>query len=571
MIEDDYDPLARYRDEFRPRFARLAAGKFDELARESRVDVAANRALVGKIRALQSAAGSAAARKKCHGWLMALFFLGAAGAAAGAYAVRNRPGDAAAWCVAGAIAGAVAGAAMIPLFRTASAILADLQNRISAQVSRAYGQLDTLNRLYEWDMAPRLAEKTVPGLSFDPYFTAAKLDLLANRFGWDGSFNDGKSVLFALSGEIDGNPFVFGHTLEMEWGEKTYQGTKRISWTEWEEDANGRRRRVTRSETLRACVTKPVPEYLERKFLVYGNDAAPDLSFSRRPSGLTGKDGIFEKIRKSWRLGRLKAYSRNLTDDSDFTLMSNHEFETWFHAKDRDNEVQFRLMFTPVAQMRMLALMKDSETGFGDDFVFIKAGKTNVIFPRHLDEGSIDTDPGRFRDWDFDAARAGFLRSNERYFKDVYFTLAPLLAIPLYRQTTMDDETRKRVDDPQEASFWEREAIANHLGEEVFAHRDSVTRNILKTKLVRRENGESAVNVTACGFRAENRVDYVSVRGGDGKWHDVAVPWVEYLPVERTVRMHVAEGESPGDSLLRRARGSRVKAWRRSILAFVRD
>lgn len=43
--------------------------------------------------------------------------------------------------------------------------------------------------------------------------------------------------------------------------------------------------------------------------------------------------------------------------------------------------------------------------------------------------------------------------------------------------------------------------------------------------------------MTAYSFDAIDRVDYVSVYGGDGRSHAVPVPWVEYVPVERTSEM----------------------------------
>ena len=56
MIEDVYEPLARYRDEFREKFAALAREKFKELTLQSKVDVRANRVLVKEIKALQAEA-----------------------------------------------------------------------------------------------------------------------------------------------------------------------------------------------------------------------------------------------------------------------------------------------------------------------------------------------------------------------------------------------------------------------------------------------------------------------------------------------------------------------------------
>ena len=570
MTEDVYEPLARYRDEFRQKFAKLAREKFNELTARSGVDVRANRALVAEIRRLQRQADSAGAKKTCYGCLMAVGFVCAALALIGVLAIGDADKQVQGMCILGIVAGLVLGIVMIPLFNAVAELIANLQSRISKKTGIAWEQMEPLNRLYTWDVTVKLIEATVPRLEFDPYFTAGRLAALHGQYGWDDSFNDGKSIIFAQSGVINGNPFVFGHYLDMEWGEKTYEGTKEISWTEWEADSEGRRHPVRRHETLRAHVTKPIPVYSEQKVLVYGNDAAPNLSFSRQPSDLTGKDGeLWSAIRKKWRLSRLKAFSRNLDDDSNFTLMSNHEFETWFHAKDRDNEVEFRLLFTPVAQTQMLNLMKDTAVGYGDDFTFIKQRKVNVLFSRHLNEATIDTDPSRFRNWDYDAAYSFFVQFNERYFKDAYFALAPLLAIPLYQQTRTHEEIWKDVLGDRPASFWEHEAIANYHGDDCFRHPSCITRNILKTRVVERTGGESVVAVTAYGYKGEDRVDYKEVYGGDGSWHSVPVHWTEYLPVQRTSNMFLSERGTQSDSFRQRAAASRGSAFRRSILSFL--
>ena len=570
MIEDVYEPLARYRDEFRKLFATLAREKFKELTERSGVDVKANRALVAEIKKLQREADSASTKKSCYGWLMAVGFVGAVAALIGAVATDGTDSETHGLCILGIVAGLVLGIAMIPLFNAVAKLFSSLESKIAANKGLAWNQMEPLNRLYTWDIPVKLIEATVPRLAFDPYFTAERLASLHGQFGWDDSFNDGKSIIFAQSGVINGNPFVFGHYLDMEWGEETYEGTKEISWTEWEEDENGRSRPVRRYETLHAHVTKPKPVYSEQKVLIYGNDAAPALSFTREPSGLTGNEGgLWSSIRKKWRLSRLKAHSRNLDDDSNFTLMSNHEFETWFHAKDRDNEVEFRLLFTPVAQTQMLNLMKDTKVGYGDDFTFVKRRKVNLLFSQHLTEATIDTDPSRFHSWDYDAAFAFFVQFNERYFKDAYFALAPLLAIPLYQQTRTHEEIWKGIADGRASAFWEHESVANYHGEDKFAHPSCITRSILKTQVIERVGGESTIAVTAHGYRGEERVDYKEVYGGDGKWHEVPVTWKEYLPVQRTSNMGISERGTPSDIFKQRVAASHASAFRRSILSYL--
>lgn len=570
MIEDVYEPLAKYRDEFKGKFARLAREKFAALTETSKVDVAANRKLVAEIKALEEEAESQRTRKTCFGCLMALGFVGLAAGIVGALVTNESDPQNMRYWAGGALAGLALGIAMIPFFSRAAELLANLESVIASKKKVAWSQMAPLNRLYTWDITVKLIEATVPRLAFDPYFTAQRLASLHEQYGWDDGFNSDKSIIFAQSGVINGNPFVFGQYLDMDWGEKTYEGTREISWTEWEEGADGKRHRVRKYETLHAYVTKPIPVYSERKLLIYGNDAAPNLSFSRQPSGLKGEDAdLFDTIKKKWRLHRLKAFSRDLTDDSNFTLMSNHEFETWFHAKDRDNEVEFRILFTPIAQTQMLNLMKDETVGYGDDFSFVKERKINVLFSRHLNDAVIDTDPSHFRHWDYDAAWANFIRFNEKYFKDAYFSLAPLLAIPLYQQMRSHEDILKGVIGGEASSFWEHEAIANYHGERKFQHPSCITRSILKTNVTRRENGESTVAVTAYGYRGVKRVDHEDVYGGDGKWHDVAVEWVEYLPVNRTSNLCLTEASAPSEVFKRRVAASRESAYRRSILSFL--
>ena len=94
-----------------------------------------------------------------------------------------------------------------------------------------------LNQLYDWDMLTRMMSQTVPRLEFDDYFTTQRLADLEKTYGWDGSFNEDRSVLYAHSGLINGNPFIICRTKKMEMGTKTYTGSKVIHWTTYERGA----------------------------------------------------------------------------------------------------------------------------------------------------------------------------------------------------------------------------------------------------------------------------------------------------------------------------------------------
>ena len=120
---------------------------------------------------------------------------------------------------------------------------------------------------------------------------------------------------------------------------------------------------------------------------------------------------------------QLCGHARNLTDDSDFTMMSNKEFEVLFHADDRNDEIEFRLLFTPLAQAQMISLLNDTQEGYGDDFSFVKREKINMLSPEHLQNDDLDVDPEQFRDYSFDNVKAYFIKRSNAFFKSFYLLI----------------------------------------------------------------------------------------------------------------------------------------------------
>lgn len=547
MIEDIYEPLERYDSEYRELFKTHAEAAFDELFEKSCVSKEENAKLVKVVRRCQKAKNKASTEATCGCLVFWISIIALIAGILMALSILVEDGDDNFWkqgLITAAISSFVA-VFVYPKYKAAQARLAIVTKELEEATQAAWDQMAPLNRLYDWDITPRLFEKTVPRVAFDPYFNEQRMQDLRDCFGWDESFNDGKSILGALSGEINSNPFIFCHQLAMEWGSHTYYGHMTIHWTETEVDSKGRRRRVRRSETLTGSVTKPKPFFPDKKLLIYANDAAPALNFSRQPNSLSGLgDGFVDNIRKKAEMKSLKKFSENLDDESQYTLMSNHDFELLFHSTDRSDEVQFRLLFTPLAQQQMVRLLKDKKIGYGDDFSMAKNQKITTVGAWHLDKLSIDTDPTQFAKYDLEEARKFFVERNCELFKALYFTLAPVLTIPLYQQTRTHEAIYEGILPPKSATLWECEAIANYMGEDFFKHPDCITQNILKTRLKERnDSGDATVEVTAFGFRGVTHVYYDPVYGGDGKLHNVPVEWIEYLPVSNQTDIGILEME----------------------------
>ncbi len=547
--EEIFQPVEAFRERFRQAFHDEALLEFERLREAAQVDEEENRATIAELDEKQRQLNNAASSRNFYTWLIILFFLTLAGGAIAAlypfFSEASKVDQEACLAWGGGIflVSLLLLFLFFPLRKKAAKLMELLTPLVQDLTQQSWTQMEPLNQRYDWELLPRLIRKVCPMLSFDPYFTVGRLQELVQDFDLPENYLDEtQSVLFAQSGTMRGNPFVFADVLCQEWGEKTYYGHLTIHWRERVTDSEGKSHWVTRSETLTATYDAPIPVYGKYSLLFYGNDAAPKLRFSRTPSSLSqAGDGFFDKMRKKSELKKLKAFSENLDDESQYTMMGNEEFELLFHSTDRSSETQFRLLFTPLAMSQMVNLLKDNQVGYGDDFTFQKLGRLNVLIPRHLGGNfSLDTDPRTFASNDIDKAKSFFLAHAEEYFRAIYFALAPYLCIPLYQQIRSARTIYGYK--PGEASCeWEQESLANYLGEKHFAHPDSITRNILKISRANRRGQDGKVDVTSHGFTGVPRTTYVEVWGGDGKCHDVPVEWIEYLPVSRTSSFHVAE------------------------------
>lgn len=392
----------------------------------------------------------------------------------------------------------------------------------------ASNQMLPLNSLFSDRDSLQLAEKTLPLLHFDDAFTEQKEEDMIENFDFLGCESNEESALDVLSGEYNENPFLFENKLIHKMGTETYHGYRTITWTETYRDANGKLQRRTRTETLHASVVKPKPFYSKQVVLNYGSQSGDKLLFSRDASHLNQKsERALEKHVKKGRKKIKKLTDNALKNNKDFVGMSNTDFEVLFDALDRTDEVQFRMLFSPLAQTNMTDLIL-SDGGYGDDFDFIKNKRMNKIISGHSLGRPIRLTKECYTSYSYDVAKESFIGKNTEYFKAVYFDFAPLWAIPSYQERPADS-LKPIPEFAERYAIKECEALVNAADRSVFVHPDTKTEAILKPKY--KNGNEAGAIVHAYSYDIEKRVDVVSVRGGDGHFHNVEVPWDEYIPL----------------------------------------
>lgn len=416
------------------------------------------------------------------------------------------------------------------------------------ELNKAREQMAPLNNLFTWNITNELVNEVMPVVKLDNYFDIKKSNYMSQYFGLKENPESNTSILEILSGSINRNPFIVQRTIEHEMGAKIYTGELLVTWTEYYYDSEGRRHETRKSQTLRASVTKPYPEYNKYTYTYYCHESCPDLSFSRVPQVSAGaSESKLERQIKRGEQKLNKQAQKALKKGENFTVSNNTEFEVLFGANNRDNEVQFRMMFTPVAQRNMTALIKNKEP-YGDDFYFTKFGELNEIASYHGQDWDFNTTPSQFTSHDVKESRKAFNDFNNDFFKNMYFELAPLLSIPIYQ-----DEPSRSYDEIEADSNFaikQASAVVNAFSSNVFEPEGSATNSILDVIKIGKYGECDVVKVVANAYAAYERVDYVTMYCKDGNYYNVAVPWYEYLPISRESLVAVVDGNADCANLI---------------------
>lgn len=432
-----------------------------------------------------------------------------------------------------------------PKIKALRAEIEEADHRADELLEEANKQMLPLNKLFTDRDALNLIEATIPLISFDKCFSVKQEADMKLNYDFSEYNDEEQSTIDVLAGNYNDNPFLFENKVIHSMGTEIYHGYKTIYWTETYRDSNGKLRTRTRSQTLHATVTKPKPFYNTQVVLNYCSQGGPDLSFSRDASHLEQKsEKEIDRLVKRGEKKLKKKTDQAIRQNGDFMSMSNSDFEVLFDALDRTNEVQFRTLFTPLAQTNMVDLIL-SRTGYGDDFHFIKSKRTNKIISNHSQGRAINLLPGNYISYSFDIIKDKFIGGNLGFFKAVFFDFAPLLAIPVYQERPV--HSLKPIPDySQQYSLKECEVLANAVDHKYVVHPQTKTRAILKSAFVRSEDGIDETCITAYSYDIEKRVDVVSVHGGDGRFHNVPVEWDDYIPLEMQNTFSIATNELAG-------------------------
>lgn len=553
-----FDPIDFYKGPLKAEYDKNAAEFLNALVRVANIDEAANRKIVAEINRLKKKIEDTQKTLVGFKFLLALcIFLLVAGVVMAIVGICLDL-EILTKILLIAIGAVVAIGMVLLIFLVINKKIKNL-NSIFEKHQAAYYQalnqgiamLNPFRQLLTYKDFIRLVNRTTDVIKLDEELKPQKLLMLHSLYNYNYRYNQNVSVCSVQSGDISSNPFIRVKLFATEMVNFTYVGSRTVTWAETYH-SNGRTYTRTVSQTLTATVVKPVPKYYFDSAVIYGNEAAPDLSFTRRPSGVE-TDSTEKQIDNLVKKGekQLEKLTEKATKQGrEFQALANSEFDVLFGALNRDNEVQYRLLFTPLAQQNMVEIITAKEP-YGDDFYFKKDKKLNIVSTLH-GKDMFDYDPSIFNQYyDYDLLKKDFLIYLKNLFGSLYFDLAPILAIPLYQTT--DAGLYNPGEILNHVSTLEAESFVNEMAKVadlVFRPQEAAEKLILKVNYQNSVGETDIFDVVAYSYQKIPNVTVVPVMANNGRLYDVAVNWFDFIPVNKTSRVGIRQFDLRDDATL---------------------
>ncbi|AVN60992.1 MAG1210 family protein [Mesoplasma florum] len=564
MEEIIYDPIKKY-DNYYNQHQDLTINYLENLVKEAKIDIEANKTTVKEINNfIEKKNKFAKSTKSLKAWckfITVLYFLLPGISFLGCLQLSNNSNRILFYCLIGiGLIIIIISLVFIhvkkmkPKIRNLENEIKKINLKIVEKTNAAWEQMNPLNSLFTYGIALKNTEKTLSILNFDDSLSEQRMSFFVSK---GLNKHDNKSTIGLQSGELNTNPFLLAHKVNHWIGTKVYSGSITIFWTTTSRDSKGNTTTRTHSQVLTASINKPFPVYEEEKTLIMYSDLCEKLIFNRLPmqNFNTSENFIKKELKKLD-----KKAEQAIKNNKKFNLMNNSEFELFFNCYERTNEVEFRLMFSPVAQKQILDVIKSNKIYDNQSFKMQKSENLTFIKNNALNSLNLNFYPTKYHSYDYEKIKNLFIDDQMQFFKDIFFSFIQIFSIPVFQERRTADNIWK---DKQEQKFadWEHEAMANSFNESKIAHPSAITQNMVKTNFIKNEEGLDYVSVKADGYKGVERIAYETAWGRDGKLHTIPIKWIEYIPVSRETMMVVKSAQA----------NKKEKTIKESIKEFLND
>lgn len=425
------------------------------------------------------------------------------------------------------------------------------QDKADEAYEKAKASMENISTAFNSKVYLDVVKSLLPSLEFYsviPYDFYAYLSRISD--GRKSDFNEGENDILelyqkisndpdvatigVLFGTLEGKPFLFDRQIIFNMGSKTYSGTLTLPYTEYYQDSDGNTETRTSYETLFAYHSEPCPEYSLQTSTLYFTPSAPHLDFNREPFD-SGNIGLESYVAKNARkLSRLE--KKAIKDGDGSIFLTDKEFEAIFNVKERNNDVEFRMMYTPYVINNTKELILSTE-GFGNKFSLYKRGPINMVRSDEIVYFENDLYPfeNYVFDYSFSDSKTRFIRGGVIFFRSLYFSLAPLFVVRLnsdgdsmktYGNTFSPEFIKENYRDSKNAEslLYENISYVKPFG----ASFDVNT--IAKATYKMNVDDVSVFTINSYSFSSESKTAYIYTVGRHVRGN-VPVSYYEYFPI----------------------------------------
>jgi hypothetical protein len=350
------------------------------------------------------------------------------------------------------------------------------------------------------------------------------------------------SVYQCISGRVFTHPFLLLKHKQCEKYTATYMMSQSFPYTTTRRDSQGHTTTVTMYETLTAYQYRDAYRYnYGSTAILLTGDEATTLKFNNEPP-----------MKHQHDVNRF--YKKHMKDNMYPNV--NVDFDINFPCI-RNNDAQFRLLFTPLAQKEVVNLVKAQDHAY----TVMKDDNINIVRSHFGDDLSSAFNSELLRQYDFEVLKQTFHDFVLNFFKNTYYSLAPLMCIPLYQQFSYN---KYNNDASTGVSNIEVESLMNHIAPEIINHPESDTDNLIHVsggkstlqtvlsetfKLIQLivptpvhgiHVGTKIINVPVTEFHPRSRTTHVSQRPVDKSLLKVA-DYIDISKAKSTLKYKVAE------------------------------
>jgi hypothetical protein len=210
--------------------------------------------------------------------------------------------------------------------------------------------------------------------------------------------------------------------------------------------------------------------------------------------------------------------------------MENVEFDKYFGKVKRNDETQFRFLFTILTQENIVKLFKK----YGQ-FKYEKNSSINIISNKNF-KNQIARFSKVFIDYDYENFQENFKDKIKETADLIYVLFSMILSIPAFVHTQKQIAKKNMKNIPSETHVLS--VLYTYFDKNMLCHSSTTTDYILEIKNTTTSKNQTVITVVAYSFNGVSRTKHVN---------GVEIQYIDYISLNKTTKVSISASKTASD------------------------